>query len=165
MNTSRCLSSKTFYKKFTLFILYTTVYILGLVGVKQIAVVTAQEYLENKPEKGNTLEARLTKNVFIRRCKNQAESLNMIQNELKNYFINFKGCLIGLRRKKIIFEGLWHVHCPGGKRPLRPKKQSKILQIIIAKVHKICLPGSLTYAFTLQKQSCKARFKNDKDLG
>ena len=93
-------------KKFTLFILYTTVYILGLVGVKQIAVVPAQEYLENKPEKGNTLEARLTKNVFIRRCKNQAESLNMIQNELKNYFINFKGCLIGLRRKKLIFEGL-----------------------------------------------------------
>jgi len=51
----------------------------------------------------------VTKNVFIRRCKNQAETLNMIQNEFKTIIINFNGGLILLIRKTFIVEGLWHV--------------------------------------------------------
>ena len=51
----------------------------------------------------------VTKNVFIRRCKNQAKTLNMIQNEFITIFINFNGGLILLIRKTFIVEGLWHV--------------------------------------------------------
>ena len=72
-------------------------------------VVTALEYLEYWTEKEDTFEAWLPKNVFIRGCKNQTEPLNMTQNVFKTDFMNFNGSLMGLRREKWIFEGLWHV--------------------------------------------------------
>ena len=50
-------------------------------------------YLEYEPEKGDTLEDRLPKNVFIKQFKHQTEPLNMIQNVFQNDFMNFNGSL------------------------------------------------------------------------
>ena len=57
--------------------------------------------------------------LFFRQCKNQTEPLNMIQNVFQNDFMNFNGSLMGLRREKWIFEGLWHVRA--GKDHQDPK--------------------------------------------
>ena len=73
---------------------------------------------------------------------------------------------MGLRRKKkCIFEGLWHVRA-GKKTPSRPQKWLKILKIesILARILEVCLPDSLMHALH-SEQSCKLRSKNDKDLG
>ena len=88
----------------------------------------------------------------------------MIQNVFKNDFMNCNGSLMGLRRKKWIFEEFWHVRA--GKDHQDPKNSRKILKIvqtILARVLEVCLP--VWYVPLHCKQSCKARLKNDKNLG
>ena len=93
------------------------------------------------------------KMFLIRRCK-------------KNWTLKFNGGLMRLRREKI---SIWRIiTCPGGKRPSRPQKWSEILQIvqsIFAWVQEVCLLQTTWYMILHYKLSCKARLKNDKDLG
>ena len=56
---------------------------------------------------------------------------------------------------------------PGRRRRTRPQKWLKILKIvetILARIQEVYLPDSFMHDLH-SKQSCKARFKNDKDLG
>ena len=107
------------------------------------------------------MEARLPTNIFIRRCKNQvaAEPLNEFIS-----FINFNGGLMRLRRKN---EHSKDYDMSGREKTI--KTLNKVENVTNLSNHNS--KGSRSI-FARQpdmllhcKQSCKARFKNDRDLG
>ena len=79
--------------------------------------------------------------------------------------MNFNGSLMELRREKRIFKEQWHVRV--GKDHQEP--QNGLKSCILFKLYKhgfkkyVC--QTVWYMILHCKQSCKARLKNDKDLG